>query len=40
MPLGRVGDPGDIADAADFLASRQARWITGQVIQVAGGHWL
>ncbi|MDX3385170.1 SDR family oxidoreductase [Streptomyces niveiscabiei] len=40
VPLGRVGEPGDIADAVVFLASHQARWITGQVVQVAGGHAL
>ncbi|HEX6361209.1 SDR family NAD(P)-dependent oxidoreductase [Actinophytocola sp.] len=40
VPLGRVGDPADIADAVVFLASRQSRWITGQVLQVAGGHAL
>ena len=40
IPLGRVGEPADVADAVVFLASHQARWITGQVIQVAGGHWL
>ncbi|MFI7672535.1 SDR family NAD(P)-dependent oxidoreductase [Actinophytocola sp. NPDC049390] len=40
VPLGRPGDPEDIADAVVFLASRQARWITGQVLQVAGGHAL
>ncbi|MDA2811531.1 SDR family oxidoreductase [Nocardiopsis sp. RSe5-2] len=40
IPLGRVGAPDDIADAVVFLASRQARWITGQVLQVAGGHAL
>lgn len=40
IPLRRVGDPADIADAVVFLASYQARWITGQVIQVAGGHAL
>ena len=40
VPMGRVGDPDDIADAVVFLASRQARWITGQVLQVAGGHAL
>jgi 3-oxoacyl-[acyl-carrier protein] reductase len=40
VPLGRPGDPTDIADAVVFLASRQARWITGQVLQVAGGHAL
>lgn len=38
VPLGRVGEPEDIADAVVFLASHQARWITGQVLQVAGGH--
>jgi 3-oxoacyl-[acyl-carrier protein] reductase len=40
VPLGRPGDPADIADAVVFLASHQARWITGQVLQVAGGHAL
>ena len=38
IPLGRLGTPQDIADAVVFLASAQARWITGQVIRVAGGH--
>jgi 3-oxoacyl-[acyl-carrier protein] reductase len=38
IPLRRVGTPGDIADAIAFLASRQAQWLTGQVIQVSGGH--
>ena len=33
----RIGYPEDIADAAVFLASRQARWITGQVLSVGGG---
>lgn len=40
VPMGRVGEPADIADAVVFLASHQARWITGQVLQVAGGHAL
>lgn len=40
IPLGRVGTPDDIAEAAVFLASYQARWISGQIIQVAGGHSL
>jgi 3-oxoacyl-[acyl-carrier protein] reductase len=40
IPLRRVGRPEDVADAVVFLASEQARWITGQVVQVAGGHAL
>ena len=36
-PLGRVGQPGDIAGVALFLASDEAGWITGQVIPVTGG---
>lgn len=40
IPLGRVGTPGDIANACFFLASRQANWITVQLLQVAGGHAL
>jgi 3-oxoacyl-[acyl-carrier protein] reductase len=36
-PFGRLGEPEDIALAAVFLASPQARWITGETIRVAGG---
>jgi 3-oxoacyl-[acyl-carrier protein] reductase len=36
-PLGRIGTPQDIADVIAFLASGDARWITGQVIPVNGG---
>jgi NAD(P)-dependent dehydrogenase (short-subunit alcohol dehydrogenase family) len=35
--LGRVGEPEDIADVVAFLASEQAHWITGQVIEASGG---
>jgi 3-oxoacyl-[acyl-carrier protein] reductase len=38
IPLGRVGQPEDIADAVVFLVSEQARWITGQLLRVNGGH--
>ncbi len=37
-PLGRIAQPEDIALAAVFLASEDARWITGQVIIAAGGR--
>lgn len=40
IPLRRIGDPTDIADVAVFLASDQARWVTGQVIKASGGHAL
>jgi len=36
-PLGRNGQPADVADAALFLASEQAAWITGVVLPVDGG---
>jgi NAD(P)-dependent dehydrogenase (short-subunit alcohol dehydrogenase family) len=36
-PLGRVGEPDDIANAAMFLASDEAGWITGTVLRVDGG---
>jgi 3-oxoacyl-[acyl-carrier protein] reductase len=40
IPMGRIGAPQDIAAAVVFLCSAQAAWITGQVLQVAGGHAL
>lgn len=36
-PLGRLGEPDDIAYAALFLCSQAARWISGQVLTVSGG---
>lgn len=40
IPMRRLGKPEDIADAALFLLSDASAWVTGQVIQVAGGHAL
>lgn len=38
--LGRLGEPDDIAPVIAFLLSDDARWITGQDIQVSGGYAL
>jgi 3-oxoacyl-[acyl-carrier protein] reductase len=36
-PLGRIGQPDDIAPAAVFLASSDSAWITGETLRIAGG---
>ncbi|MEU9867613.1 SDR family oxidoreductase [Actinomadura sp. NPDC048021] len=38
--LGRVGRPEDVADVVAFLASDDARWVTGRVIDATGGSCL
>ena len=40
IPLRRLGRPEDIAAAVMFLLSDASAWVTGQIIQVAGGHAL
>jgi NAD(P)-dependent dehydrogenase (short-subunit alcohol dehydrogenase family) len=37
IPLGRIGDPADVAAAVAFLASPEAAYITGQCLHVNGG---
>ena len=39
-PLGRIGQPDDVARVALFLASDEAGWVTGERITVAGGNQL
>ena len=39
-PLGRVGDPSEIADLVLYLASKQASWITGATYSIDGGRAL
>jgi NAD(P)-dependent dehydrogenase (short-subunit alcohol dehydrogenase family) len=39
-PLPGVGEPSDVADLVRFLSGDEARWVTGQVINVDGGHSL
>ena len=40
VPLGRMGDPKDVADPVVFLASDGARYITAQTLNVDGGNWM
>ncbi len=40
VPLGRLGEPEDVADVVAFLAGDQSRYMTGQVLQVDGGFAL
>ena len=40
VPLGRMGDPCDVADPCVFLASDEARYITAQTLNVDGGNWM
>ena len=37
-PLGRIGQPLDIAPAAVFLASQESAWITGETLYISGGN--
>lgn len=37
-PLGRLGEPGDIAETIAFLVSDRSAWLTGQAISVDGGY--
>jgi acetoacetyl-CoA reductase/3-oxoacyl-[acyl-carrier protein] reductase len=38
--MGWVGEPEDIAHSVAFLASSEARYITGQTLLVDGGRWM
>ena len=40
MPLGRVGEPEDVAGLVRFLMGADSRWITGTAINVDGGNTL
>lgn len=37
IPLGRIGEPSDVANVVAFLASDEAAYVTGEVITVGGG---
>ena len=40
IPMARVGEPDEIANAVAFFASDQSDYITGQTLLVNGGHWM
>jgi 3-oxoacyl-[acyl-carrier protein] reductase len=40
IPLGRLGEPADVAGAALYLASDESAFVTGQVLSVNGGQWM
>ncbi len=40
VPLGRMGNPEDIAGPCVFLASEEARYVTAQTLNVDGGNWM
>jgi 3-oxoacyl-[acyl-carrier protein] reductase len=37
QPLNRIGEPSDVANAAAYLASEEANWISGIILNVDGG---
>ncbi len=40
IPLGRAGEPSEVADVALFLASDRSSYVTGVTVEVAGGRHL
>jgi 3-oxoacyl-[acyl-carrier protein] reductase len=40
VPLGRIGEPDDVADVIVFLSSARARYITGEIVNVNGGVYM
>ena len=40
IPMGKLIEPEDIAETILFLASKQSKMLTGQIIKVSGGHAL
>jgi 3-oxoacyl-[acyl-carrier protein] reductase len=37
VPLGRIGEPTDVASLVLFLASEESSWITGSAVTIDGG---
>jgi NAD(P)-dependent dehydrogenase (short-subunit alcohol dehydrogenase family) len=39
IPMGRMGEPEEVADVIAFFAGRQSSYVTGQTLLVNGGNW-
>ena len=37
-PLGRIGEPGDVAEVVAWLLAPETKWVTGQIVSVDGGR--
>jgi NAD(P)-dependent dehydrogenase (short-subunit alcohol dehydrogenase family) len=40
IPMGRIGEPDEIASAVAFFAGDQSDYVTGQTLLVNGGNWM
>jgi len=40
VPLGKAGEPDDVAKYIEFLVSGGSNFVTGQVFEISGGDWL
>ena len=40
IPAGRLGQPGEVAGAVAWLCTRDAAFVTGEIIDVNGGLWM
>jgi acetoacetyl-CoA reductase len=40
IPLGRIGQPADIANGVSFLCKEESGWITGETMSINGGQYM
>ena len=39
IPISRLGQGAEVADAVTYLAGEQAGWVTGEILDINGGMW-